>query len=71
MQAEVGQQGSRPFPVGADRAAAVATYERIRSRKGRRYFADVNKMMPVVVVVLALVGFLFFTGLYLDIAKPL
>jgi membrane-associated protease RseP (regulator of RpoE activity) len=57
-----------PFDGGH---AAIATYERLRSRNGKRYFADVNKMMPVVVVVLALVGFLFFTGLYLDITKPL
>lgn len=60
-----------PFDGGH---AAIATYERIRemrARNGKRYFADVNKMMPVVIVVLALVGFLFFTGLYLDITKPL
>lgn len=57
-----------PFDGGH---AAIATYERIRSRPGRRYYADVNKMMPVVIVVLALVGFLFVTGLYLDITKPL
>lgn len=57
-----------PFDGGH---AAIATYERIRSRRGQRYYADVNKMMPVVIVVLALVGFLFVTGLYLDITKPL
>jgi membrane-associated protease RseP (regulator of RpoE activity) len=57
-----------PFDGGH---AAIATYERLRSRRGRRYYADVNKMMPVVIVVLALVGFLFLTGLYLDITKPL
>jgi membrane-associated protease RseP (regulator of RpoE activity) len=57
-----------PFDGGH---AAVATYERIRSRHGARYFADVTKMMPVVVAVLVLVGFLFLTGLYLDITKPL
>ena len=60
-----------PFDGGH---AAIATYEKIRekaTRRTTRYFADVNKMMPVVVVVLALVGFLFFTGLYLDITKPL
>jgi membrane-associated protease RseP (regulator of RpoE activity) len=57
-----------PFDGGH---AAIATYERIRSRRGQRYYADVNKMMPAVVVVLTLIGFLFATGLYLDITKPL
>ncbi|MGI9052417.1 MAG: M50 family metallopeptidase, partial [Ilumatobacteraceae bacterium] len=35
--------------------AAVATYERLRERNGRRYFADVSKLMPLamgVIVVL-------------------
>jgi membrane-associated protease RseP (regulator of RpoE activity) len=57
-----------PFDGGH---AAIATYERLRSRRGRRYRADVSKMMPVVVGVLSLLAFLLFTGLYLDIAKPL
>jgi len=49
--------------------AAIATYERLRSRKGRRYYADVNKLMPVAAVCIALLAFMFLTGLYLDIAK--
>jgi len=49
--------------------AAIATYERIRSRKGRRYYADVNKLMPFAAACLALLAFMFLTGLYLDIAK--
>jgi membrane-associated protease RseP (regulator of RpoE activity) len=57
-----------PFDGGH---AAIATYERLRSRHGRRYFADVNKMMPVAVAVMTLLGFMLFTGLYLDIARPL
>ncbi|CAN5535144.1 M50 family metallopeptidase [soil metagenome] len=50
---------------------AIATYERIRSRKGRAYHADVSKLLPLtyaVVVVLVLVGV---TSLYLDIADPI
>lgn len=50
--------------------AAIATYERIRSRKGRRYVADVAKLMPVLAITIAVIGFMFLTGLYLDIAKP-
>lgn len=57
-----------PFDGGH---AAIATYERVRSRRGRRYMADVSKAVPVTMVVLMLVALLFFTGLYLDIAKPL
>ena len=49
--------------------AGIAIYERIRSRKGRRYHADAAKLMPVAAVCLTLLAFMFFTGLYLDIAK--
>jgi len=52
--------------------AAVATYERIRERRsGRRYFADVNKLMPFAMGVIMLLLALFLSGLYLDISKPL
>jgi membrane-associated protease RseP (regulator of RpoE activity) len=49
--------------------AAIATYERLRERKGKRYFADVNKLMPVAAMCITLIAFMFLTGLYLDIAK--
>jgi membrane-associated protease RseP (regulator of RpoE activity) len=51
--------------------AAVAVYERIRSRRGRRYVADVAKLMPIVSLTIAALAFMFLTGLYLDITKPL
>jgi membrane-associated protease RseP (regulator of RpoE activity) len=51
--------------------AAIATYERLRSRRGRRYVADVSKMMPVVTATVVLLAFMFLTGLYLDIARPI
>jgi membrane-associated protease RseP (regulator of RpoE activity) len=51
--------------------AAIATYERIRSRKGRPYHADISKMVPVATVVVVLLGMLLLTGLYLDITEPL
>lgn len=57
-----------PFDGGH---AVIAAYERLRSRNGRRYRADVNKMIPVTTVVLGLLGFLLFVGLYLDITNPL
>ncbi|HXW35502.1 MAG TPA: M50 family metallopeptidase, partial [Acidimicrobiales bacterium] len=49
---------------------AVAVYERIRSRKGRMYHADVAKLTPVAY---AFVGFLLIfvvSAVYLDIAHP-
>jgi membrane-associated protease RseP (regulator of RpoE activity) len=49
--------------------AAIAIYERTRERNGKRYFADVSKLMPLVSITIALLGFMFFTGLYLDTVK--
>jgi hypothetical protein len=46
-------------------------YEKIRSRKGRRYFADVAKLMPVTYGVFLLLVFLGVSSLYLDIVRPL
>ncbi|MEO6123151.1 MAG: site-2 protease family protein [Ilumatobacteraceae bacterium] len=58
-----------PFDGGH---AAVATYERIRSRKGREpYRADVAKMVPVAMAVMSFLVFVLFAGLYLDITNPI
>ena len=57
-----------PFDGGH---AAIATYERIRSRRGRVYRADVGKMIPVATTVVVLLVTLMFAGLYLDITSPL
>ncbi len=51
---------------------AIGTYERLRSRlkAGKRYQADVGKMIPVaaaVIVILVLIGV---TSIYLDIVNP-
>jgi membrane-associated protease RseP (regulator of RpoE activity) len=50
--------------------AAIATYERVRERGGRRYYADVSKMMPFAMAVMTVLMFLFLSGLYLDITDP-
>jgi membrane-associated protease RseP (regulator of RpoE activity) len=50
--------------------AAIATYERLRERGGRRYFADVSKMMPFAMAVMMVLLVLFVSGLYLDITDP-
>ena len=50
---------------------AVAVYERIRSRRGRRYHADVRKLAPVAYAFLLFLGFIVVTSFYLDITHPL
>jgi membrane-associated protease RseP (regulator of RpoE activity) len=58
-----------PFDGGH---AAIATYERLRSRKGQpQYHADVSKMVPVAMAMMGLLVFLMLAGLYLDFARPL
>jgi membrane-associated protease RseP (regulator of RpoE activity) len=57
-----------PFDGGH---AAIATYERLRSRRGRTpYRADVGKMIPVTMAMMTLLAFLVFAGLYLDQVRP-
>ncbi len=51
--------------------AAIATYERARERDGRRYFADVNRLMPFAMGVIVVLLVLFMSGLYLDVTQPL
>ncbi|MCU1379260.1 MAG: hypothetical protein JWN29_2243 [Acidimicrobiales bacterium] len=58
-----------PFDGGH---VAIATYEKIRSMiAGRRYQADVAKLMPLTYAVVMVLGLLFITSIYLDIAKPI
>lgn len=48
--------------------AVIATYERIRSRKGQAaHHADFAKAMPLVYPVIAFLGFLFLTTVWLDV----
>lgn len=56
-----------PFDGGH---ASVAIYERIRSRNGRRYHADVSKLLPVAYAVVMGLVILGVTSLYLDIVNP-
>ena len=49
----------------------IATYERARSRRGKRYFVDISKVMPVayaVVMVMVVIGVLAITR---DIYDPI
>jgi membrane-associated protease RseP (regulator of RpoE activity) len=50
---------------------AIATYERLRSRRGERYHADVNKLTPVIYAFVGVLLVLFACTLYLDIAFPI
>ncbi len=51
--------------------AAIATYERVRSRNGRRYHVDVAKLLPLTYAVVALLGFIMISTVYLDIVRPI
>ncbi len=52
--------------------AAIATYERIRSRKGQHpYRADITKLLPITYAVVALFGFIGLTTVWLDIVRPI
>lgn len=48
----------------------IACYERIRSRRGRRYHADVAKLMPVAYLFLALIVLIGLGALYLNVLRP-
>ena len=50
---------------------AIAVYERIRSRRGRMYHADVTKLTPVAYAFVLFLGFIVLSSLYLDIAHPI
>ncbi len=50
---------------------AIATYERLRSRRGVRYHADVNKMAPFIYAFMGVLLVLFACTLFLDIAHPI
>ena len=49
---------------------AIAIYERLRSRKGRNYHADVAKLMPVAYVFLLFVVLVGLGALYMNIVNP-
>ncbi len=50
--------------------AAIATYERLRSRKGRRHHADIARLLPLTYAVVFVLVFLMLTTFYLDIVRP-
>ena len=48
----------------------IATYERLRSWRGRRYTADVSKMVPVAYAVILILVVVFVGSVYLDFTDP-
>jgi len=50
---------------------AIATYERLRSRRGRRYQVDVVKLLPLTYAVVMVLGLLFVSTLFLDLVDPI
>ncbi len=50
---------------------AVAIYERIRSRPGKPYMADVAKLLPVAYAAVMFLTLLGVSSLYLDIVDPI
>lgn len=51
--------------------AAIATYERLRSRNGQQYHVDVAKLLPITYAVVAFLGFIIISTVYLDIVRPI
>jgi membrane-associated protease RseP (regulator of RpoE activity) len=49
----------------------IAVYERVRSRRGRPYHADVAKLTPFAYAFVMLLGFVVLSSFYLDITHPI
>jgi membrane-associated protease RseP (regulator of RpoE activity) len=51
---------------------AIATYEKLASIvRRRRVQVDVAKLMPITVAVVAVLGFIFLSSLFLDVSRPI
>lgn len=60
-----------PFDGGH---VAIAVYEKIqewRRHDGKRYLADVARLIPMTYAVVAILGLIFVSSLYLDIVNPI
>jgi membrane-associated protease RseP (regulator of RpoE activity) len=49
---------------------AIAIYERIRSRAGKRHMADVSRLLPLTYAVVLVLSVLMVSTVYLDIVDP-
>jgi membrane-associated protease RseP (regulator of RpoE activity) len=50
---------------------AIAVYERIRSRRGKRHMADVSRLLPLTYAVVLMLGLIMVSSVYLDIVDPI
>ena len=50
--------------------AAIAVYERVRSRNGRRHMADVSRLLPLTYAVVLFLGLVMISSVYMDIVDP-
>jgi membrane-associated protease RseP (regulator of RpoE activity) len=60
-----------PLPPLDGGHAAVAIYERVRSRRGKRYHVDMAKLLPLTYAVVLGLVMLGLASLYLDIVNPI
>ena len=60
-----------PLPPLDGGHVVVATYEKLRSRKGRKHVVDYNKIVPYQIAVILFLLVIFGTALYEDIANPI
>jgi membrane-associated protease RseP (regulator of RpoE activity) len=66
----IGILNMAPLPPLDGGHAAVAVYERVRSRGGRRYHVDMAKLLPLTYAVVMGLVVLGMAALYLDIVNP-
>jgi membrane-associated protease RseP (regulator of RpoE activity) len=50
---------------------AIAVYERLRSRRGKRHMADVSRLLPLTYAVVLMLGLIMVSSVYLDIVDPI
>jgi membrane-associated protease RseP (regulator of RpoE activity) len=67
----IGILNMAPLPPLDGGHAAVAIYERARSRAGRRYHVDMTKLLPLTYAVVMGLVMLGVAALYLDIVNPI
>jgi membrane-associated protease RseP (regulator of RpoE activity) len=67
----IGILNMAPLPPLDGGHAAVAIYERIRSKPGRRYHVDMAKLLPLTYAVVMGLVVIGFAAIYLDIVDPL
>ncbi len=60
-----------PLPPLDGGLLAVASYERLRSRRGRRHHVDMNRLLPVAYAVIAVLLVFGLSTVFLDIASPI